>query len=435
MKKVLIITYYWPPSGGPGVQRILKFVKYLPEFGWQPYILTPKYGEFPAIDNSLTNEIHTDCEIIKTNIVEPGTIYKLITGMKKSEAIPIAVLAETDSLTFSKKVTRWLRANIFIPDAKIGWIPFALNKGKKLIQQHKIDIIFSSSPPPTTHLIAQKLARQHGIKWVADFRDPWTDIHYYKNLPRLKITQAFDKKLERSVLTSANWITSVSKTYINNYKSKVSHNRFSFLPNGFDAKDLKDIDFNVYPDKFRISSMGTINNERNPETLFQTVNKIISTNAEFAKHLEIHLIGIIAPGVNADIVKYGLEKYVKKTNYLPHIEALKKMADAWILLLPINNVINDLGILTGKLFEYIGSGKTILGFGNPMVDAASIVREVNAGEFFEYGDVDGTEKFLLRQFQLWKNGKLEKNKNQALLMKYERKRITESLVNIFENCL
>jgi len=435
MKKVLIITYYWPPSGGPGVQRILKFVKYLPDFGWQPYILTPKYGEFPAIDHSLADEIPNSCEVTKTGIFEPGKLYKVLTRMERSQAIPVAVLAETDNLSFTKKVTSWLRANLFIPDAKIGWLPFAINKGQQIIKQHNIDIIYSSSPPPTTHLIAQKLARRFGIKWVADFRDPWTDIHYYKNLSRLQVTQNFDRKLERSVLDSANWITSVSKTYIQNYKKKVSHNRFSFLPNGFDANDLKEINFDIYPDKFRISSMGTINNERNPETLFQAVKKILSSNPEIAKHLEINLIGIVAPSVEADIKKYGLGKFVQKTSYLPHLDALKKMAEAWILLLPINNVVNDLGILTGKLFEYIGSGKTILGFGNPKVDAATVVREVKAGEFFQYSDIEGTERFLLKQFKLWKKGELEKKNNKSLIKKYERKQITKELVEIFEGCL
>jgi len=433
MKKVLFISYYWPPAGGPGVQRILKFVKYLPLYNWLPFILTPEYGEFPAIDFTLVDEIPAECSVYKTSIWEPGTLYKKFTGMKKEEAIPIAVLTETKNLTFSKKISRWLRANLFIPDAKIGWIPFAVKKGKQLIKEHQIDVIFSSSPPPTTHLIAQKLAKNCGVKWIADFRDPWADIHYYKTVSRLTFAQAVDEKLERSVLRTADWVTSVSKTYIENYRQKVTHNRFSFLPNGFDEDDFKNFNFDVFPDKFRISSMGTINNERNPETLFQAVRNIISVNHDFANNLEILLIGIVASSVKDDIKKYNLENFVRETTYLPHIEALQKMADAWILILPINQVINDFGILTGKLFEYIGSGKTILGFGNLKVEAAKIVNEIEAGKFFEYGDVAGTEAFLLNQFTLWKNRTIQKISLKNKIAKFERKYITGELANLFEN--
>lgn len=433
MKTVLIITYYWPPSGGPGVQRILKFTKYLPEFNWNPIILAPQTGEYPAMDHSLINEIPESCNVIKTPIFEPNNLYKIFTGMKRNEAIPIAVLTETNRLTFRKKISHWLRANLFIPDAKIGWLPFAVSKGKQIIKQHQIDLIFSSSPPPTTHLIAKKLAAYAGIKWVADFRDPWTDTRYYHYVPRLKIVQNYDNKLERSVLNSADWNTCFSKTYIDNFKKTVNHNRFSFIPNGYDAADLEDINFDIYPSKFRISSIGTLNNERNPVSLFKAVKNMLADEEDFKKHIEIELVGIIAASVNEEIEKHRLQKYVKKTNYLPHIEALKRMADSCLLLLPLNNV-QDKGILTGKIFEYIGSGKTILGFGDPAGEAASIVREIDAGHFFKYNDVKGTEIFLKNQYQLWKNGKLRRKKNDSFIAKYDRKQITQNLAEIFLKC-
>ncbi|MCK4715587.1 MAG: glycosyltransferase, partial [Candidatus Marinimicrobia bacterium] len=210
MKKVLIITYYWPPAGGPGVQRVLKFAKYLPEFGWQPIILTVKNGEYPAIDNSLQKEIPANCKVYNTFSIEPNFVYKKFTGMGSDEKIPTAVLA-AENTNWKKRLANWIRLNLFIPDAKIGWIPFAVRKGKKIIKAEKPDIIFSSSPPPTVHLIARKLAKWSGIKWVADFRDPWTDIYHYNDVKRSAWSLNRDKDKEKEIVTSADEIITVSQ--------------------------------------------------------------------------------------------------------------------------------------------------------------------------------------------------------------------------------
>jgi hypothetical protein len=185
MKKVLIITYYWPPAGGPGVQRILKFAKYLPDFGWQPLVLTVSKGEYPALDKSLYKEIPQEAEVFKTKSFEPNLLYKKFVGLDQDASIPISVLSEEKS-SLKKSLAHWIRINFFIPDAKIGWQPFAITEGKRIIENHQPDIIFSSSPPPTVHLIARRLKKYARLKWVADFRDPWTDIHYYENQNRIR---------------------------------------------------------------------------------------------------------------------------------------------------------------------------------------------------------------------------------------------------------
>jgi hypothetical protein len=193
MKKVLIITYYWPPAGGPGVQRVLKFVKYLPELGWQPLVLTVKKGEYPAIDETLAKNIPPECKVFKTNIFEPSDLYKRFLGMDDKAKIPTAVLADNNP-GLKKQIANLIRLNFFIPDAKIGWKKFAVEEGLKIIETEKPDLIFSSSPPPTVHLIAKKLAAKTNLKWVADFRDPWTDIHYYEKQPRLFFAKYLDRK-------------------------------------------------------------------------------------------------------------------------------------------------------------------------------------------------------------------------------------------------
>jgi len=238
MKKVLIVTYYWPPAGGAGVQRVLKFAKYLPQFGWQPIILTVENPDCPVIDDSLLNDIPPECKVYKTKAIEPFELYKKITGKNKSDKIPSDVLANSKNLTFAEKIARWIRINLFIPDAKIGWKYYAIKKAKRIIEQEKIDIIFSTSPPQTVALIAKKIAKISKLKWVADFRDPWMEIVYYQNLNRNNITKYIDGKLEKGVLKKADVLLTISADIVDLFRSKVDKKDYSIIPNGFDETDF-----------------------------------------------------------------------------------------------------------------------------------------------------------------------------------------------------
>ena len=266
-KKVLIITYYWPPSGGPGVQRVLKFAKYLPEFGWEPIILTIKNGEYPAIDNTLLKDIPKNCKVYKSKAFQPSFLYRKFTGMKKDEKIPVASLANKD-VNWKKRISNWIRLNIFIPDAKIGWLPFAIKEGKKIIQSEKPDIIFSSSPPPTVHLIAKKLAKWSRIKWIADFRDPWTDIHYLQNQKINPISKKFNKNLEIEVIKTCESATCVSENFVNLLTNQFN-SKFNIITNGFDTETKFNVKKN--PEKFTILYIGGLTQNRYYPFFFQSI--------------------------------------------------------------------------------------------------------------------------------------------------------------------
>ena len=199
-KKVLIITYYWPPSGGAGVQRWLKFVKYLPKFGWEPIVFTVQNGEYPVIDNSLVNDVSSNLQVIKSPIWEPYSVYKKLTGRKKEETINSGFLVESEKSKFIENIGKWIRGNFFIPDARKFWIKPSVKTLSNFLIKHPVDIIISSGPPHSSHLIAKKLKSKFNIPWVSDFRDPWTNIDYYKELKLTKWADQKHKVLEKDVL-------------------------------------------------------------------------------------------------------------------------------------------------------------------------------------------------------------------------------------------
>jgi len=308
MKKVLIITYYWPPAGGPGIQRILKFAKYLPEFGWEPIILTVKNGEYPAIDESLLNEIPENCKVYATNSIEPNNLYRKLIGLKSNQKIPIAVLAEKN-INRKKKVANWIRLNLFIPDAKIFWKPFAIKMGRQIINELKPDLIFSSSPPPTVHLIAKSLKKHSGIKWVADLRDPWIDIYYYDNLKKNKISTRLDKQFELSVLNNADELCTVSQDLVNIFKSKNNKLNIEIITNGFDPDDFSDLPQQDKFKKFTIAYAGKLNNQQNPVNLWKALQKLTNDFKDFSNDLQLVFMGNFVDEIHNSIKNYNLSSF------------------------------------------------------------------------------------------------------------------------------
>jgi len=436
MKKVLIITYYWPPAGGPGVQRVLKFAKYLPEFGWQPIILTVKKGEYPAIDETLTDDIPECCKVFKTNSIEPSFFYKKFTGMKPDEKIPVAVLAEKTK-NWKKKSANWIRLNLFIPDAKIGWIPFAVKYGKKIIKKEKPDIIFSSSPPPTVHLIAKKLAKWSGIKWVADFRDPWTEIHYYENQERIKISQKLDSKYEREVLNNASVITTISQLYIeDDFAKKVSSKKCINIPNGYDESDFSNFShkrIQKRTKKFVIMHLGAVGQERNPINLFKSIKILASSGKINAKNFSLVLIGNIDSSVKTSIEEYEISELVDIISYLPHKDALEYTQKASIMLLLVTQSERNRRILPGKTFEYMRTGKPILALGPIDGEVARIITHTNTGIVISYDNFGKIYNTILYLYNLWKENKLEMNPISNEILSYSRKNLTQKLVSVFED--
>ena len=428
MKKVLIVTYYWPPAGGPGVQRVLKFAKYLPQFGWQPIILTVKNGEYPAIDESLVKEVPQNLSIFKSKSLEPNNIYKKITGIRNNQNIPVAILAGKN-LNWKKKISKWIRLNLFIPDAKIGWKPFAVNKGKQIIGELKPDLIFSSSPPPTVHLIAKSLKQYSNIKWVADLRDPWTDIYYYHNLKKSKFAAQLDRYFELSVLKNADQLCTVSKDLLNIFKNKKPDIDINIITNGYDPEDIPNITGSEKYGKFTIAYTGKLNNQQNPINLWRTLQRLVKENRSFAQNFQMVFMGNFSDEIYRSIENHELTSYLTDLGYVKHGIALKNLQKSHLKLLLIPNTGNNKGIITGKLFEYLATDGFVLGLGSKVGDAAKILNETKAGQVFEYSD--DLEKKIYLLYEKWKSGSHLKI-DRAKIEKYTRKNLTNNLANIFD---
>ena len=434
MKKVLIVTYFWPPAGGPGVQRVLKFVKYLPDAGWQPLVLTVGNGEYPALDYSLLENIPANCKVFKTNAWEPFSLYRKFVGMNSKEAIPTAVLAHSkDSL--KHKISNWIRLNLFIPDAKVGWKFNAVKEGLKIIDHEKPSVIFSSSPPPTVHLIAKDLAQKTNLKWVADFRDPWTDIHYYENQPRLKVASNLDIKYELEVLNKANKITSISRLDIEeDFGKKIDVEKCINLPNGFDEEDFVGID----PKKtnkniFTMVHLGAVNNERNPVGLFKAIQKMKESGFIDSSLFQLQFVGNVAESIRRSINEYQINDLVRFIDYLPHRQSLKYAEEASVLILLVTNSIKNRRILPGKTFEYLRAQKYILCLGPKDGEVARIIKELRAGNVTDYEDSDEIENLIKQQFNAWHKDLADYIVNQESIQQYSRQNLTGTLAKIFDN--
>lgn len=404
MKKVLIITYYWPPSGGGGVQRWLKFVKYLRDFGWEPIIYTPENPEAPQTDESLLKEIPADVKVLKTRVWEPYQLYKRFTGRKTEDKIQTAFLSEKKNPGLAEKLSIWIRGNLFIPDARRFWIKPSVIFLSKYLQENRVDAIVSTGPPHSMHLIGLKLFERFETPWLADFRDPWTNIDYYHDL---KLTARADRKhhrLEEKVLKTASAVTVVSPGMQAEFEAIVPRN-YKVITNGFDAADFPDIiKSDVKSEKFSLAHIGSLVKTRNPEELWKALSLLIKSEQDFFADLEIRLIGKTDFFVKQSLETFGLQQFVTEIDYLPHNQVIQEQLKATVLLLLINRTPNAHLILTGKLFEYLGSARPILCIGPAKGDAAKMIQDAGAGLVADFGDHEKLAKHILGFYISWKKG-------------------------------
>lgn len=424
-KKVLIITYYWPPSGGAGVQRWLKFVKYLQGFGWEPIVYTPENAEMPSLDNSLMKDIPEGIEILKTPIWEPYDAYKKLVGQKKDEKINAGFLSENKKPKRTEKLAVWVRGNLFIPDARKYWIKPSVKYLKNYLIENPVDVVISTGPPHSMHLIAKELKRSMPIKWLADFRDPWTNIDFYKDLMLSSSADKKHKRLEKQVLQEADVILSVGKT-LGEELSDLGAKRSEVITNGYDLpENQKEMSLDS---KFSIAHIGTMTKSRNPVIMWKVLSTLVEKNSAFKNRLEIKLVGKVDISVMESIEKYGLLDYVRKIEYLPHDEVILEQRKSHLLLLVVNDTPNAKGILTGKFFEYMSSGRPTLCIGPKDGDVAEIIRETEAGSVFESAEGDDLEKYIIDSFE-------GKNvfKTNDFINKYSRRELTKKLVSVLDS--
>jgi hypothetical protein len=431
LKKVLIITYYWPPAGGPGVQRVLKFAKYLPQFGWKPIVLTVENGDYPALDTTFEAEIPHDIRVIKIPIFEPHRMYKKLMQQDPSQTIPVGILSQKNK-TLKSKLLHWIRANLFVPDARIGWYFNVIRKARRIIQQAKVDIIIVSSPPHSLQLFGIRLKKITGIPLVSDFRDPWTDIHYYNNINRLWITRKIDAYFEKRVLEKTDQIWTISPALKTLLESKINNGDYRLVFNGFDEEDFQE-EYNTVSENFVLSYVGNFKSNQNCPMLWKCLSDIIEQDENFRNSIRIEMTGKTSPDVDDALHEYGLNEYVINNGYKPHNEAIRIMRSSSVLLFIIPKANKNEGILTGKLFDYLASDTAFLSIGPPRGNAAAILENVSAGPMLDYNDYSGIRNRIIDLYQAWKDKKLKDHSaNQDKVRKYNRKKITEYAAQLLD---
>ncbi|RLK00267.1 glycosyltransferase family 4 protein [Tenacibaculum discolor] len=415
--KVLIITYYWVPAGGSGIQRWLKFVKYLRDFNIEPVVFTVDGATYPIIDESLKKDVPKNLEVFKTPIWEPND---LLSVFKKKETKTSAGFLDPNP-SFIGKVMQYIRANYFIPDARKFWVKPSVKKLKNYLKEGDIDVVITTGPPHSLHLIGLELKKELGVKWITDFRDPWTDIDYFHQLPLTEKSKIKHYKLEEKVLRYADASLVVGETMKMNYQ-KFSKN-IHVITNGFDS-ELNDKENVVLDKKFSITHIGLMNADRNPKVLWKALSELCVENNEFAEDLEIKLIGKVAKEVEKVLEGYQF-KNITKIAYVPHQEVQQHQRKSQILLLAVNKVPSAKGIITGKIFEYLQAKRPILAVGPEDGDLAKILAKTNSGTIVDFDDVVKMKKEIKLLYYQYKKGVLEVNSEN--IEQYHRKKLTEKL--------
>jgi glycosyltransferase involved in cell wall biosynthesis len=432
LRKVLIITYYWPPSGGAGVQRWLKFAKYLRGTGWEPVIYTPENGEMPVIDASLEKDIPPGLTVIKQPIWEPYNSYKKFIGQKKEEKINTGFLTENKKPKRAEKIAVWIRGNFFIPDARKFWVKPSIKFLSSYLKDNPVDVIVSTGPPHSMHLIAMGLKEQLQIPWLADFRDPWTNIDFY---PELMLTAASDKthhRLEKEVLSKADVILSIGKSMSDEFVQLLGkeESKFHVISNGYDTEDLDSSGRTELDKKFTLAHIGTLVKSRNPEVLWKVLSVLVKEDPGFASDLEIKLVGKVDVNVMQSIERNHLLPFLNKIDYLPHSDVIRVQQQSQVLLLLVNNTKNAAGILTGKFFEYLSAQRPILCIGPEQGEIADIFEETQCGRISGFTEELALRKNIREYYTAYKGGMLvSASKN---IGKYSRKELTRELAMIFD---
>lgn len=423
-KKVLLVTYYWPPAGGPGVQRWLKFVSYLPQFGIEPIVYIPENPEYPILDENLANQVPSGLTIIKQPIREPASFAKKLFG-EKTKQLQSGILP-TKKASLATRLMLYVRANFFIPDARVGWVKPSVAFLKDYCKQNHIDTLITTGPPHSLHLIGLQLQKEIGVKWLADFRDPWTTIHYFAQLPLSKSAFKKHKELEKKVLAAADIITVTSKPTQTEFE-KLTHTPIHVVTNGYDENQLPKESIPL-DTKFSIAHIGSLLSDRNPKQLWKALADLLLAYPSLKNDLQITLAGVVSEEVLSSIAEAGLEKYVRNYGYVSHAEAIRLQHTSQILLLLEMDKEETKVILPGKLFEYMAAKRPILALGPEGGAIASILEETNAGEYYSYKESTEIYTYLDNQYYTYKTESLQVQSHGVVA--YSREAVSRKMASI-----
>ncbi|MBP5397095.1 MAG: glycosyltransferase family 4 protein [Bacteroidales bacterium] len=414
-KRVLVLSYYWPPSGGSGVQRWVKFAKYLPAEGWETVVYTPSNPEMPSRDESLQKDVE-GVTVIRRKIFEPYGLYAKLFGRGKKGGGKVNI-ADAGHKSLGTRIALWLRGNLFIPDPKCLWIRPSIRFLKAYLREHPVDAIVSTGPPHSMHLIARGVAKATGLPWVADFRDPWTRVFYFKHLLLTPCSQRRHERLEKKVLDDASAVVAVSPMVQEEFQSMTS-TPVELITNGFDEDDFKTVksaakaEDSLEAPTFTLTHTGLFAREGNPTMLWEVLKEKCAADAEFAAALRLRLLGKTDSEVLESIAAAGLSDKLTDLGYQAHDVAVREQMTADILLLPLRKEPESKAILAGKMFEYLGARRPILGFEDPDGAMARILGDpaltgcpesMNAGVVCDWDDKEGIAAFIDKVFSLWKN--------------------------------
>lgn len=425
-KKILIISYYWPPAGGPGVQRWLKFVKYLPEFGWEPTVFIPENPSYPIVDDTLEKNVSKDLKIIKTKIWEPYQIAEFFGKDNKKFKAGQFDVGKNQNL--KSRLSIWVRGNFFIPDARVFWVNPSVNYLKKYLKENHFDALVTTGPPHSVHLIGLNLKKEFpNLKWIADFRDPWTEISYYQHLKLTKFADQKHRNLEQKVFENADITLATSYADAENFKKKGAN--AVCITNGFDVENQEPRTENREPStQFTLSYIGVLEQLRNPEVLWKVLNDLMKENEGFRKNFKLKFVGRIDDRILDKITNSELNSSVKNLGYLSHSEANLEMQNSDLLLITNFPEDKSKGIIPGKIFEYLATKKQIISFGPKESDVKRILEETHSGKHFSYDDYESLKAFILEKFNDWKSGNLSSNTEN--IEQFSRKNLTKKLAEI-----
>jgi len=419
-KKVLIITYYWPPAGGIAVVRWVKFAKYIRENGWEPVIYTVSNGNYPLTDASLEKDIPEGIQIIKRPILEPHQLYRFFSKNKNSGGL--ADIKPKHQASFVERISNWVRSNFFIPDARAFWIKPSVRFLKDYLKASPVDAVVSTGPPHSAHLIALSLKKETNLPWLADFRDPWTTMDYYKELMLTDWANKKHHRLELEVLKTADKVIVIGNGMKKEFEEK-SGRKVMSITNGFDEADFVS-ERNQLDKKFSIVHIGTFFARINPVNLWQVLAELKEEKHSMFSDIQIKLMGRVDPTIVESIHKAGLEEFLVLLPVQPHQEAVQHTRSAQVLLLCIFEQTKF--VITGKLFEYLASQRPIFCIGPIDGDAAVILKETNAGITFSFNDKIGIKQHLTDLYEKFKAGELREFKNNS--RKYSHRELVKEIV-------
>ena len=424
MKKVLIITYYWPPAGGPGVQRWVKFVKYLRDFGIEPIIYTPENPTYPILDPHIAADIPEDLTLLKTKIFEPYALASLF-SKEKTQKISAGIIP-TKKPSLLDKLLLWIRGNLFIPDARVLWVRPSVKYLSEYLTEHPIDTIITTAPPHSLHLIGLRLKEKFpSLRWIADFRDPWTTIGYHSQLRLTKRSARKHLAMECTVLQTADTLIVTSPSTQREFQAKTSR-PIEVITNGYDD-DFPTQTPSLSP-YFLLSHIGSLLSERNPEPLWQVLSEMTREQPDFRRDLRLCLAGKVSDEVLTSLQKWQLTGYLDLKGYISHTEAIALQRQSQLLLLLEINHPKTEGIIPGKLFEYMASQRPILALGYKQWDVKDIIAQTQTGITLSLTDTQAIREALTHYYTLYKSQQL--HTHPTSLEAYHRKNLTKRLSEV-----